>query len=430
MTKHERIFFGTVFGAVGYLEPYEAGGLTCGMFSDSHGRALYTAIGQILDKGAKPDSMLIIDYAPEVPMDIIADINGQGSRAAVWNAVDKIKLDYKVRTYKRIGILTESMTAECLDDVAAKVTEILDGLDGHETAGDMVNLKDAYPGYIDAIEKRVKLKGEIDGVSTGIDLLDSIIYGFERRKLYCIGGRPSEGKSTILMNMAWSAALEKKPVGFISVESGRAELLSRIANHHARIPNGKINVGALSEKDFVNLVELGETVHGIVFPVYDKPNATIDEVKSAARHMVRKFDVQAVYIDYLQLIKVKGIDKRMEQVAEVSMQLKQLARMIDRPVIVAAQLSRDTEGRRPNLSDMQWSSQIEQDADCALMIWNNKTIDDNGEMDDYYLMIEKNRDGAKGWIRMSFDKEFCTFKAAMQQLAPQYKKRENRKWGK
>ena len=143
--------------------------------------------------------------------------------------------------------------------------------------------------------------------------------------------------------------------------------------------------------------------------IYDEPNMSIDTAVMMARQMKRKYDIKILYVDYLQCLspsRASGKQEYREQVAYASKQMKQLARVLDIPVVSAAQLRRDAEGNRPLLSDFSDSTQIERDADVAIMIHN---IYKDGDLQDTWLLVEKNRDGRTGDVHVTFDQAHMRF---------------------
>lgn len=421
MTAHEKVYLGTIIGATQFIDPFETSGIKKEMLS-SDGQAIHAAIELALSRGIKPDIMVIHDLDKSIPIDLLSSLSGAGNKVTVNHHIEQIKQTYKINMLKRIGILASGTTADNYDEIRDAVEKVFNETDGADV-GDLVNLKDYWMPYIDNLEKKSKAGGKIDGVKSGFERLDRYIYGFQNRKLYCVGARPSEGKTALLLNLAWKCALAGSRVGLISVESGRIEVLNRIVSHDGRIPGQRLNTATFNEHDFIKMVDMGERLVNSTFYLYDKPNAYLDEVKSAARQMKRQGKIEILFIDYLQLINVKGSKNKIESVSEVSGELKQLARALDIPIVTAAQLGRDADNSRPFLGNMQHSSKIEQDADVAILIWNRKDKEDPSALDDYYLMIEKNRDGQRGFVRVRFDKEFVTFEETIDQTMPAIEKK-------
>jgi replicative DNA helicase len=260
----------------------------------------------------------------------------------------------------------------------------------------------------DIIEKRYHNDGELPGLPTGFPSLDKYTAGFQTGLLYVIGARPSQGKSAMLLNMASFLSSRGEPVGIISVESSKTEILMRDLANMSTIDSHRIKTGFLKESDFAGLQMAASKMFKRPLYIYDQPNAGITKLQSVAKVMLRKYKIKALFIDYLQIIGAsRKSDARKDQVQEVSMALKNLTRTLNIPVIVAAQLTRDSENRRPTLRDFADSSQIEKDADVAMLIHHDTNKD--GELRSIWLNVEKNRDGAKTSIPLGFDGRYIRF---------------------
>lgn len=311
--------------------------------------------------------------------------------------------------------------AEKLKRVADKPEEALALID--ESVTDIANINATDKIYesntllksiFDIIEKRYHQNGELAGIPSGIRTLDIYTAGFQDGLLYVIGARPSQGKSAMLMNIASFMAGMNYSVGIISAESSKTELLMRDLANVASIDSYRIRTGFLKESDFSSLSKAASKMYERKMAIYDVPNIGITKLQSVAKLMVRKYGVQILLVDYLQIIKsTRSSDLKRDQVAEVSLALKNLSRSLNIPIIVAAQLTRDSENRRPGLRDFADSSQIEKDADVALLLHHE--YNDMGETDMVYLNIEKNRDGAKTSIPMEFDGRYVRFKEVPKQ---------------
>jgi replicative DNA helicase len=183
--------------------------------------------------------------------------------------------------------------------------------------------------------------------------------------------------------------------------------------------------GYIGRRDFDKLTEAAELIDKKGLYVYDKPNCTFSEVRAQARRMVHRHGCRAIFIDYLQLIRTgnKVLDQDLtRRVATVSTSLKNLSRELGIPVVALAQIGRQADGRRPTLGDFQWASQIEQDADAAILLYwrvkdrntgrvlqKNQVDDADNEELQIYALIDKARDGRKGAVPLVFKPDYVTF---------------------
>jgi len=270
-----------------------------------------------------------------------------------------------------------------------KLTEISESRDRCRVKNNVELIEESFS----EIEKRMKNKSNLIGVTSGIRQLDNYLLGFQEGLLYLVGGRPSMGKTMVLVNFLANCNV---PAGFISAESRDRELMMRLISNKSRINTEKLILGNV--KDTLKLEETKEhMLKTMCFEMFDKAGMEIGTVLDRARFMKRKLDIKILFVDYLQAISLKGNMKKWEKVEEISSKLKQLAVDLGIPVVASAQLRRDAQGKRPELSDFSDSSQLEKDADVAIMIHKHEEED--------YLNIEKNRNGRTGDIRVRFDRE-------------------------
>lgn len=268
--------------------------------------------------------------------------------------------------------------------------------------------KETLKNVVDIIEERYKNRGAIPGIPTGIESLDDLIFGLQPERLYYIGGRPSEGKSAMLVQFASHAALQGYPVGFFSAESSAEEIGFRVLAQQTGIRQGNLMLGDLSAADFGRLQNGVGKFKDLPLYIDDTPNTHLDRVVRHARLMKAKYKIKALFVDYVQLI--KHLDTRLkkhERVEEVSRRLKDLSRELAIPVVSAAQLGRDVDNRRPGLGDFQHSSALEQDADVAMLLYWQEAMDMFTQPVD--LTIAKVRDGARGTVHLNFRPERVRF---------------------
>ena len=260
---------------------------------------------------------------------------------------------------------------------------------------------------VDSIIERAKNPSFVTGVPSGLNRLDDMTQGFQPRKLYYIGARPSQGKTALLLNFIASCNV---PCGVISAESGKEELMVRLLSKDARIDSQRIvtSIFKSGEMDVIN--NSAAKFYEKPIYIYDEPNPTIDTVVNKVREMKRMYDIQILYLDYLQCLSPSPSMMSLryhEQIAYASKQMKTLARTLNIPIVATTQLNRDAEGNRPHLNNLSDSTQIERDADMITMIYNK--FDEQNTPTETWLLIEKNRDGKTGDIPVYFDRKYMTF---------------------
>jgi len=252
------------------------------------------------------------------------------------------------------------------------------------------------------IEKLYHSKGLL-GISSGYPTIDGYTGGFIPGEMTVIGARASIGKTAISLNMAERIAKAGTPVGFLSLEMSNKLLTQRLLVGNSGVGLRQIRGGMLSERDFDKLQTAAEQIYPYPLYMYDYPNARLLDIKLKARRMVRKENVKIVFIDYIGLIKTDVKVQRWEEVGVITSELKALARELDIPVVVCAQVNRDAEGKAPTLANLRESGNIEQDADVVMFLHRKR------ESEDSSLLISKNRNGGTGKINLHYVMERTRF---------------------
>lgn len=381
--------------------------------------------------GIKPDLLTIRDAlsGPGVEIESARTWSTQSLHAfssANWEFYENKLIDawIKSRTiqlaYRVLGnVNTPSMTAQ---DMVEMVEETQTEIATLETHDKIQSADQIIIPVISLIEARYKLHGRLPGISTGLSELDAKTLGMQEQRLWVIGARPSQGKSALMGQIARHVAMaEKVPVGVITIESSATEFGMRSLAAIGQMDATKLNRGQLTEKEFGGINHSSELFAGMGknFVVYDKPRMTVSEVWSICRRMVIKNNVKVIFIDYLQRIKVPKQKTRFDEVAVATTELKEIARDLNITVVAMAQLRREADDKKPGLGDFQYTSQIEQDADVAILIWHeegNTEAFDKQTNQKYkvpykksWLIAEKVRDGQTGQIEVYFKREHMTF---------------------
>ncbi len=257
--------------------------------------------------------------------------------------------------------------------------------------------------------------------ASGFADLDAITGGFQPGNLIVLAARPSMGKSALVTNIAENVALNKdnpRPVALFSLEMSEAELAQRFIASQASIKGDDLRKGRLKdESKWKRVLRVAAEYDAAPLYVDDSSDIGILDVRAKARrlHQQSPDGLGLVIVDYLQLMRADArIENRVQQVGEMSRGLKILARELEVPVIALSQLSRGVESRtdkRPMLSDLRESGQIEQDADLVIFIYrdeyyNPETTDRPGEAE---LIIAKHRNGGLGDVPLTFQNEYPRF---------------------
>ena len=314
----------------------------------------------------------------------------------------------------------EGDASSILDAAEQKIYDIRQGKDtGGPTKVSEVIVNGVY-------DRLGKLTGEdkekYKGISTGFGLLDTYITGLNKSDFILIGARPAMGKTSFALNLASNVSMmARKKCVFFSLEMTKEQLAERLLASQAGVPSHKLRTGELDNDEWVRLGNAAGQFNDVELYLDDTSSITVPEIKSRVRRMK---DVDVIMIDYLGLIKsATRKENRVQEVSEITRQLKMLAKDLMIPVICCAQLARSTEGRgkshKPQLSDLRESGSIEQDADIVMFLYREdyyRSEVDEDKQDDIdenhtELIVAKNRHGATGTIEMTFDKEFTRFRA-------------------
>ncbi|MFN0117669.1 MAG: replicative DNA helicase [Elusimicrobiota bacterium] len=286
-------------------------------------------------------------------------------------------------------------------------------------------------GAIESIEKMANDGKLVTGVPTGYIELDTMTSGLQPGNLIIVAGRPSMGKTTIVMNMAEHIAVDQKtPVIFFSLEMSHQELAMRLLCSRALISMGSIRRGYMARSNWPKITsvasEIGESP--LFFDFSTSP--TVMEIRSATRRYAHDLSRKGqklglVIIDYLQLMRGDGsTESRQQEISEISRNLKGLAREMEVPVIALSQLNRKPEDRsrdgRPQLSDLRESGAIEQDADLVMAIFREEVYrrDDPDLKGKAKIFVLKQRNGPIGDISLTFLDECTRFVNPERELEP------------
>lgn len=272
-------------------------------------------------------------------------------------------------------------------------------------------LEEAYERAEDADKNRDKVRG----IKTGYKLLDAVLGGFQKSDLIILAARPSVGKTALALDMArYVATQEKKNVGFFSLEMSNMQLMDRILAMQVNANLWDLRMGKLPDEAFERLADAMGVLSESGLFIDDTPGLHIMEMRTKTRRMMAEHHLDMIVVDYLQLMQGRTRDNRVQEVSEISMFLKNIARELDIPVLALSQLSRAVESRTiriPQLSDLRESGSLEQDADVVMFIHReevyNPETDRKGIAD---LVIAKHRNGPTGSVELYFVKEQARFR--------------------
>lgn len=338
--------------------------------------------------------------------------------------LDILREKYLLRSM--ISVCTKS-AARCYED-QSDVTNLIDDIESQifqisesRVSNILPEIKEQVLLAIDAIEGMHKNKGALTGISTGFSMLDQMTDGLHPSEMIVIAARPSMGKTAIAMNIAEHVAVDQgKSVGIFSLEMSSQQLVQRMLCSRAKVDLKKVRDGFMGNRDMKNLSRAADALSKSKIYIDDTAGLSILELRAKARRLKDRHDLSLIVIDYLQLLRSmtrRAQDNRQIEIAEISAGIKALAKELAIPVIVLAQLNRESEKRsdgKPRISDLRESGSIEQDADVVGLLYRSAYFEKDdaarsekeGEAE---LIIAKQRNGPTGEVPLTFLKEFTRF---------------------
>ena len=284
-------------------------------------------------------------------------------------------------------------------------------------------IKDA----VDILQRAAQNKGGLTGIPTGYQQMDDMTSGWQPSDLVIIAGRPAMGKTSFALSIAKNVAVDHGvPIGFFSLEMNNVQLVNRLISNVCEISGKKILNGQLDPCECERLDKKIRSLTGAPIYIDDTPGIKITEIRARSRKLSLEVEggLGLIVIDYLQLITGTRPENRQQEVSDISRQLKILAKELKVPVIALSQLSRGVEQRqdkRPVLSDIRESGSIEQDEDIVAFLYRDDYYRKEGEEPENAIedntievILEKNRAGARGTVKLLFQKEYNKFSSIAQ----------------
>ena len=374
---------------------------------------IYQAILALFEKRLPSDLVTLTDELKKV-----GKFEEVGGASYLTTLVNSVPTSGHVEHYatlvresatKRSLISSAGAIAESAFDPDADAKELLEfaettlfGISQQHLRQNFITLREALAESFDRLDELHRKGTGLRGVSTGFSDLDKRLSGMQPANLLILAARPSVGKTTLAMNIAeYVGVHEKVSVGIFSLEMSKGQLVDLMLASQSDIDAWKITTGNLSEKDFENISTSMGTLAEAPIYIDDTPGISVMEIRTKARRLQLEYDLKLLIVDYLQLIRGRNLENRVQEVSEISMSLKNLARELNIPVLAISQLSRAVESRQakiPQLADLRESGAIEQDADVVMFMHR----EDPDDMESIKLTIAKHRNGPLGELDLRF----------------------------
>lgn len=403
-------------------------------YKETH-QNIYKAILVLYDQNEAVDALTLSDELKK--QGIFKEIGGGVYLTGLINSVTTAA---HVETYARI-VHEKSMLRTLIKTATDIVTISYDDSEEVETLIDKAEeaifkiadrkigvgflpVKSLVHDTIDELEKSSD-KRLVTGVPTGFFKLDEITSGLQKANLIIIAGRPSMGKTSLVLCFALHASIEAKiPVAFFSLEMSCKELTMRMLCSEAKVSMQKIRSGFSAKNEWVRITNAASRLIEAPLFIDDSPSLSVLEMKARVRRLKHEHGLGLVVIDYLQLMpgKTGKAEYRQQDISDITRALKILSKELDVPVIALSQLSRAPEkrvdGKRPQLSDLRESGAIEQDADLVAFIYREEYY--KKQQDPSYvplpeekgiaeIIIGKQRNGPTGTVKLNFVEEWARF---------------------
>jgi replicative DNA helicase len=304
-------------------------------------------------------------------------------------------------------------------ELSERAEKLLFDVAHKEQASDFRQVGEILHDEVDRLEKLSTGENDVTGTASGFRDLDSITGGFQKGNLVVLAARPAMGKSALVANIAENVAVKHGvPVAFFSLEMSEVELAQRFIACRARIPGDKLRKGKVAQRDWPKVVRACGELEQAPLWFDDSSDLGMLDLRAKARRLHASLQGQGglglVIVDYMQLMRADDPRaNRVEQVGQMSRGLKILARELEIPVIAISQLSRAPEQRpdkRPILSDLRESGQIEQDADLVAFLYRDEYYDHESEDEGLAeVIIAKHRNGPIGTTKLAFISQYPKF---------------------
>ncbi|MGT2750092.1 replicative DNA helicase [Streptococcus orisasini] len=414
-----------------YIEPED-------FYKYAH-RVIFKAMISLNDRNDAIDATTV-----RAILDSQGDLQNIGGISYLVELVNSVPTSANAEYYAKI-VAEKSMLRRIIERLTETVNQAYEGatdsediIAGAEKALIDINERSSRSGFrrisdvlainYENLELRSKQTSDVTGLPTGFQALDKITTGLHPDQLIILAARPAVGKTAFVLNIAQNVGTKyNRPVAIFSLEMGAESLVDRMLASEGMVDAHNLRTGQLTEQEWQNITLAQGTLAEAPIYIDDTPGIKVTEIRARARKLDQELEngLGLIVIDYLQLITGTRPENRQQEVSDISRQLKILAKELKVPVIALSQLSRGVEQRqdkRPVLSDIRESGSIEQDADIVAFLYRDDYYDrgdkeegqEQLEDNTIEVILEKNRAGARGTIKLIFQKQYNKFSTIAQ----------------
>jgi replicative DNA helicase len=395
-------------------------------YRESHAR-IYRAALSLFARGEPVDAITLVDELEER-----GELEGVGGKARIHELAALVPASKNAGHYGRIvretailrGLIRVGTEISRLGwERQAEATELVDRaehvlfeLSQSRVSSEFSHIEELLKESFERITALYEAGADVTGVPSGFRDLDRLTSGFQPGNLIIVAARPSMGKSALALGFAANLAVRfETSVALFTLEMSKAEVTQRLMCSEAKVESNRLRTGKLGPDDWPRLTAACDKLAKAPVYVDDTGSITMMEIRSKARRLKsQQPDLGLIVVDYLQLMTSGATaENRVQEVSQISRQLKVLARDLDVPVLALSQLSRAVEQRhdkRPVLSDLRESGSLEQDADLVFFIYRDEYYNDDSDQQGLAeVHLAKNRNGPTDTIKLSFLKRYAKF---------------------
>jgi replicative DNA helicase len=395
-------------------------------YRESHAR-IYRAGLSLYGRGEPVDAITLVDE-----LEGRGELEDVGGRARVHELAALVPASANAGHYARI--IREAATLRGLIQAGGEISrlgwdgtgetielvdraeQIVFDLSQQRVSGDFAHIEQLLKESFERITALYESGADVTGVPSGYRDLDRLTSGFQPGNLVVVAARPSMGKSAFGLGVASNLAVRHGvPVAVFTLEMSKAEVTQRLMCSEAKVESQRLRTGRLAPEDWPRLTTACDKLAKAPIFVDDTGSVTMMEIRSKARRLKSKQpQLGLVVVDYLQLM-TSGTtaENRVQEVSQISRNLKLLARDLELPILAMSQLSRAVEQRhdkRPILSDLRESGSIEQDADLVAFLYRDDYYDDDSQQPGIAeVILAKHRNGPTDTVKLSFLKRYAKF---------------------
>ena len=403
-------------------------------YKPAHAR-VFESIVELTSRGERGDAVTVADDLKR--RRLLEDIGGKPYLLGLLDAYPTVSsaVHYAniVRSHAArralisAGTQIVAIAGDQSDDVSVAIDRaeetVFDVGDSRRTSN-AVGLSELLATGLSRIEERAENGGGVTGLASGFPDLDALTTGFHPGTLTVVAARPSQGKTSLVGDFSMNAALSgSEPVLIFSLEMTKEELTDRMLSAQGKVDSQNIRRGQLTDGEWTRITAAAGRLSEAPVVIDDSGINTVMQMRAACRRLKAKRGLGLVVVDYLQLLRPSSRNRdgnRQEEVAEITKDLKAMAKDLGVPVICAAQLNRGLELRadkRPMLGDLRESGEIEQSADLVMFIYRDEVYNPDSESRGIAeIILAKQRNGPTGTIRLAFLEQFTRFASLSRSL--------------